>query len=66
DDDDLRKACRTLLEHTHNLAEGAGAATLAAAVRYRERFADQTVVGILSGGNLDSAELPAILATEPY
>jgi threonine dehydratase len=61
-DDKLRRACFTLLKHTHNLAEGAGAAALAAAYRYRDRFAGKTVVGVLSGGNLDLAELPRILA----
>src|ERR1700684_4515939 len=30
-DAELRHACRLILEQTHNLAEGAGAATLAAA-----------------------------------
>lgn len=61
-DDELRTAVRWLLEDAHNLAEGAGAATLAAAWRYRERFAGQTVVGILSGGNLNLAELPKVLS----
>jgi threonine dehydratase len=60
-EDDLRCACRTILQQTHNLAEGAGAASLAAAYSNRERFAGKTVVGILSGGNLDLAELPEIL-----
>jgi threonine dehydratase len=62
DDDELRRASFSLLKETHNMAEGAGAATLAAAFQQRERFKGQTVVGILSGGNLDLAELPAILA----
>jgi threonine dehydratase len=61
-DEDLRQAVRWLLEDTHNLAEGAGAAALAAAWRYRDRFAGKTVVGVLSGGNLDLARLPWILA----
>jgi threonine dehydratase len=61
-DDELRHAVYQILKHTHNLAEGAGAASLAAALKYRERFAGKTVIGILSGGNLDLAELPAILA----
>lgn len=65
DDDELRRACYTLLKETHNIAEGAGAATLAAAFRYRERFAGQTVVGILSGGNLNLDELPGILQAGP-
>jgi threonine dehydratase len=61
-DDELRHACRLILEQTHNLAEGAGAATLAAAWKERHRFAGKTVVAILSGGNLDLSCLPAILA----
>jgi len=61
-DDELRLACYQILQHTHHLAEGAGAAALAAAYRFRNRFAGQTVVGILSGGNLNLAELPRILA----
>jgi threonine dehydratase len=62
-DDELRRACRLILEQTHNLAEGAGAASLAAAWKERRRFAGKIVVGILSGGNLDLTQLPRILAT---
>ena len=61
-EDELRHAAALLLKHTHNLAEGAGAATLAAAFQQRERFAGQKIVAIFSGGNLDLAQLPAILA----
>lgn len=60
-DDALRDAIRILLRVTHNLAEGAGAAALAAALAMRERLAGKTVVGILSGGNLDLRELAAIV-----
>ncbi len=65
DDEDLRRACYTLLDQTHNLAEGAGAAALAAAFKYRDRFRGKTVVGVLSGGNLDPAQLSAILQAGP-
>jgi threonine dehydratase len=61
-EEELRRAAWLILKHTHNLAEGAGAAALAAVMKNRERFAGQTVVCILSGGNLDLAQLPAILA----
>lgn len=61
-DDDLRQAVYWLLKHTHNLAEGAGAATLAAAWRERSRFSGKKVVGVLSGGNLDLNQLPTILS----
>lgn len=60
-EDDMRVAAGLLLKHTHNLAEGAGAATLAALWRNRERFAGKRVVAVLSGGNLDLARLPEIL-----
>ena len=60
-DDALREAIRLLLRVTHNLAEGAGAASTAAAFQMRERLAGQTVVGVLSGGNLDLRELGRIL-----
>ena len=62
-DQELRVACYRTLQETHNLAEGAGAAALAAAFKWRERFAGQTVVGVLSGGNLDLRELHHILRT---
>jgi threonine dehydratase len=62
-DEALREAIRLLLRLTHNLAEGAGAASTAAALQLRERFAGKTVVGVLSGGNLDVRQLGQILAT---
>lgn len=60
DDDQLRHGVFQILKHTHNLAEGAGAAALAAAYKSRDRFHNQKVVGVLSGGNLDLTELPKI------
>lgn len=61
-DDEMRLAVLWLMEHTHNLAEGAGAATLAAAWKERSQFAGKKVVGVLSGGNLDLNQLPEILS----
>ena len=60
-EDELRLAAYWILKHTHNLAEGAGAGALAAAFKERGRFTGKRVVGILSGGNLDLAELPRVL-----
>jgi threonine dehydratase len=60
-DDALREAIRLLLRVTHNVAEGAGAATTAAAFQMREALAGKTVVAVLSGGNLDLRELARIL-----
>ncbi len=62
-EDELREAIRLLLRLTHNLAEGAGAASTAAAFRLREQLAGKTVVGVLSGGNLDLRELARIVAS---
>jgi threonine dehydratase len=61
-DEELREAIRLLLRLTHNLAEGAGAAATAAAWKMRDALAGKTVVGVLSGGNLDLRELARILA----
>jgi threonine dehydratase len=61
-DDSLRTAIRWLLHVTHNLAEGAGAASTAAAFQVKEQLRGKKVVGVLSGGNLDIRELGRILA----
>jgi threonine dehydratase len=61
DDADIRRAVVLLLEHTHNLAEGAGAAPLAAALQIRERLAGKKVVLVMSGGNLAVDTLRQIL-----
>lgn len=61
-DDEMRAAALAYLRHAHTLAELAGAASLAAALRLRHRLAGRTVAVVLSGGNLDPVHLPAILA----
>jgi len=53
DDDEIAAAIRAYWTDTHNLAEGAGAAPLAAAFKERGRLAGKTVGLILSGGNID-------------
>jgi threonine dehydratase len=57
----LRDAIRLLLRVTHNLAEGAGAASTAAAWQLRDQLQGKKVVGVLSGGNLDLRELGRLL-----
>lgn len=61
-DAELRESLRLLLRVTHNLAEGAGAAATAATFQIRDRLAGKTVVGVLSGGNLNLRELAACLS----
>lgn len=53
DDDEVLRAMRLYYTATHNLAEGAGAAALAAALRQRERLRGLRVALPLSGGNVD-------------
>jgi len=52
-DDEIRVAIRALWTDTHNLAEGAGAAALAAALQERTKIRGKRVGLILSGGNID-------------
>ncbi len=61
-DDEIRAAMRILFTDTHNVAEGAGAAALAAALRERARHAGRRVAVVLSGGNIDRAAFAEILA----
>ena len=54
-DDEIAQAVRCLWTDTHNLAEGAGAAALAAAAQERGRLRGRKVGLVLSGGNIDFA-----------
>ena len=54
-DDEVAAAIRAYWQDTHNLAEGAGAAPLAALLQERERMAGKRVATILCGGNIDLA-----------
>ncbi|QEA12774.1 threonine ammonia-lyase [Comamonas flocculans] len=61
DEGDIEQAIVLLLEIEKTLAEGAGAASLAALVRHRERFAGKQVGMVLSGGNMDPQLLAQII-----
>ncbi len=52
-DAEIAHAIRALWTDTHNLAEGAGAASLAAALQEKDRLKGKRVGLILSGGNID-------------
>jgi len=60
-EDELAEGVRVALRTTHNLAEGAGAAAIAAAIKQKDDLAGKRVVCIMSGGNLDAAKLTRIL-----
>jgi len=53
-DDEIAEAMRAYYADTHNIAEGAGAAPLAAAMQEHEQIAGKCVGVILSGGNVDA------------
>ena len=52
-DDEIGEAIRNYWTDTHNLAEGAGAAPLAAALQEKAKLRGKRVGLILSGGNID-------------
>ena len=61
---EMRCAMRILFSDTHNVAEGAGAAPLAAALQERDRLTGKRVAVILSGGNIDRPLFAQVLAEE--
>jgi threonine dehydratase len=63
-EDDIAEAIRIYYSTTHNLAEGAGAAPLAALMQEKGRCAGKRAGLILSGGNIDMPVLAQILRGE--
>ena len=61
-DSEVAEAIRILFTSTHNAAEGAGAAALAAARQERSRLAGRRTAVVLSGGNIDRALFADVLA----
>jgi len=64
-DDEMKKAVLILLETTHQLAEGAGAASTAAAFKLKKKLQGKKVALVLTGGNLTLQNLQSILK-DPY
>jgi threonine dehydratase len=61
-DHEVANAMRILFADTHNVAEGAGAGALAAAIQQGDRWAGQPVGVALTGGNVDSDVFARVLA----
>jgi threonine dehydratase len=61
-DEEVKAAMRLLFTATHNVAEGAGAASLAAAMQQREQLKGQIVGTTLCGGNVDADMFAKVLA----
>ena len=58
----IRAAMVLLLDHTHNLAEGAGAAALAGVLRLGPAVKGKKVAIVLTGGNITRETLREVLA----
>jgi threonine dehydratase len=61
-DEQINDAIRSLARDAKQVAEGAGAASLAAALKLRDQLRGKKVVGIVSGGNIPAARLASLLA----
>lgn len=59
---EIKAAMRAYFADTHNVAEGAGAAPLAALLQERDKMAGKTVGLILTGGNVDTDVYQGVLA----
>jgi threonine dehydratase len=64
-EEEIKAAMRHYFTDTHNVAEGAGAASLAALLQERPRIAGRRVGIILSGGNIDRSQFVRILSESP-
>jgi threonine dehydratase len=61
-EDEIAAAMRALYQDTHNLAEGAGAAALAGALKEKETLMGKRIGIVLTGGNVDSEMYASVLA----
>ncbi len=60
-EEEIAEAIRIYFRTTHNIAEGAGAAPLAALLQEKHKMAGKCVGLILTGGNIDSSKLSNVL-----
>lgn len=60
-EDEIKHAVKLYLELCHTVAEGAGAATLAAALKARDSLKGRKVALVLSGGNLAYSTLKQVV-----
>jgi threonine dehydratase len=63
-DDEVAEAMRLYFRSTHNVAEGAGAASLAALMQERDQMRGRKVAVILTGGNIDTDWYSQVLSGE--
>ena len=60
-DAEIEDAMRVIFSGTHNVAEGAGAAAVAALLKQRDAWKDKRVGVVLSGGNVDREVFARVL-----
>ncbi|HEY0799927.1 MAG TPA: threonine dehydratase [Steroidobacteraceae bacterium] len=63
-EDEIAEAMRIYFDDTHQVAEGAGAAPLAALLQDRQRMANKNVALVLSGGNIERTRYLQVLRGE--
>ena len=61
-EEEIKEGIRIFLKETHNLAEGAAAASLAAALKMKDKMAKKKVVLVLTGGNIDTQTLREVIS----
>jgi threonine dehydratase len=61
EEDEIRASMRTFFSDTHNTAEGAGAAALAALMKEKDEMRGRRVAVVLSGGNVDTGTFGRVL-----
>jgi threonine dehydratase len=64
-DDEIAFSMRALFQDTHNVAEGAAAASLAAAMKEKDTNRGKRIGLVLTGGNVDASVFISVLAGEP-
>jgi threonine dehydratase len=62
-DDEVEAAMRALFADTHNVAEGGGAAALAALIQERSAMRGRRVAVVVSGGNVDTDVYKRVLTS---
>ena len=60
---EFQEGIRMAIRWTHNLAEGSGAASLAAGRKLSDRLAGQNVVMVMTGANIDDDTLQAVFVS---
>jgi threonine dehydratase len=60
-DDEINEAIRLLATNAKQIAEGAGAASLAGAIKLRDKLHGKKVVGVLTGGNITPDRFAALM-----